>query len=154
MLNKCINLRYRKHKGVIYCYCTKRRAVIESFSCSSCIYREYKKAAKIAFKSRNNTITKKTAITKDVKMKVWARDNCQCIFCGQAVSWNYANSHYIKRSQLGLGIEENIMTNCSECHRLFEESPQREKMKAYARKYFMSLYVNWNEKDLKYKKER
>ena len=50
-------------------------------------------------------VTKATAIPKAVKLKVWKRDKHKCIFCQTPVSWNYANSHYIKRSHLGLGIE-------------------------------------------------
>ena len=60
--------------------------------------------------------TKALMITKDTKLQVWERDNHRCIFCGRYVEWNYANSHFIKRSQGGLGIPENIMTNCQECH--------------------------------------
>ena len=43
-------------------------------------------------------------------MAVWERDNHRCIFCGKLVPYNLANSHFIKRSQGGLGIEQNIMT--------------------------------------------
>ena len=96
--------------------------------------------------------TKALEIDKKTKLIVWERDNNRCIFCHRYVTWNYANSHYIKRSHGGLGIEQNIMTNCDKCHELFEREPSRSKMKPIAIKHFQSKYDNWNEEDLFYKK--
>ena len=64
--------------------------------------------------------TKATDIPQSVKQKVWLRDNGCCVICGN----NYnvmPNSHYIKRSHGGLGIEQNIFTACTnftskKCH--------------------------------------
>ncbi len=98
--------------------------------------------------------TKALEISKKVKLKVWERDNRRCIFCGRYVDWNFANSHYIKRSQGGLGIEENIMTNCINCHNDFEETSRRKEMKIFAKNYFMAKYPNWNENNLIYRKWR
>lgn len=160
MNNNCINFRVRTKKGVRYMFCVRRKAEIERKDCFDCIYREYRKTSKNTLKtkikpiSKNNKITKATSIPKKVKIKVWERDNHMCIFCNKPVEWNFANSHYIKRSHLGLGIEENIMTNCSSCHSLFEESDKRNEMKIFAREYFKSKYPYWNEEDLVYKKNR
>lgn len=96
--------------------------------------------------------TKALEITKAVKIKVWERDNHCCIFCGRYVEWNLANSHYIKRSHGGLGIEENIMTNCVECHGRFDDSKYREIMKPIAERYLKSKYSDWSEENLIYKK--
>lgn len=98
--------------------------------------------------------TKALEISKQVKLRVWERDNHRCIFCGRYVDWNFANSHYIKRSQGGLGIEENIMTNCINCHKDFEETSRRKEMKIFARNYLIARYPNWNENNLIYKKWR
>jgi hypothetical protein len=158
MNNKCVNCRIRTKKGIKYAFCVRRKVEIEQKECSGCLYREFKKVAKIALKKpiracgKKHKLTKATEISKSVKMKVWERDNHRCIFCQKEVEWNYANSHYIKRSQLGLGIEKNIMTNCERCHNLFEESIYREPMKKYAKNHFMSKYDDWNEEDLVYKK--
>lgn len=158
MNNKCINLRVRSKKGIKYFFCLHRNAEIKRNDCFGCLYREYKSVAKKPLKTRikpiskNNKVTKATSIPKKVKMEVWKRDNHRCIFCQKEVPWNYANSHYIKRSHLGLGIPENIMTNCQRCHNLFEESIYREKMKDFAKEYFISLYDYWNEDMLIYKK--
>lgn len=158
MNNGCVNLRWRTKKGVRYCFCVRRKAEIERKECSGCLYREFKKTSKMAVKTslrasgKKHKLTQATEIPKKVKVKVWERDNHRCIFCQKVVEWNYANSHYIKRSQLGLGIEENIMTNCERCHKLFEESEYRNEMKEAAKQYLMSKYENWNEDILVYKK--
>lgn len=160
MNNKCINLRVRSKKGTKYFFCLRRKTEIERKECFGCLYKEYKNVAKKSVKARikpiskNNKVTKATSISKKVKMEVWERDKHKCIFCQKEVSWNYANSHYIKRSHLGMGIPENIMTNCERCHKLFEESIYRGKMKIFARNYFISLYDYWNEDMLVYKKYR
>lgn len=158
MNNKCINLRIRSKKGVKYFFCVRRKDEIKRNECFGCIYREYKKTSKMVVKtplrtsSKTNKVSKTTSIPKKVKMEVWERDYHRCIFCQKEVSWEYANSHYIKRSQLGMGIPENIMTNCQRCHNLFEESIYREKMKEFAKNYLMSKYDCWNENMLVYKK--
>lgn len=96
--------------------------------------------------------TKALMITKETKMLVWERDNRQCIFCGRYVDWNFANSHFIKRSHGGLGIPENIMTNCYECHHLFDDTPMRKYMIQRAEDYLKQKYPNWNKDNLVYKK--
>lgn len=55
-------------------------------------------------------------ISQKVKEIVWNRDNHKCIYCERYVQKTFANAHFIKRSQGGLGIPENIVTLCSECH--------------------------------------
>ena len=96
--------------------------------------------------------TKALEIPKKVKLIVWERDNHRCIFCPRDVPWNYANSHYIKRSHGGLGIEQNIVTACPRCHHNFDDTPKRKEMLLVAKRHLMSLYDNWNEEDLVYKK--
>lgn len=111
-----------------------------------------KKKSKL-IKGKKHKLTKATEIPKKIKLIVWERDNHECIFCHTPVSWHYANSHYIKRSHSGLGIEpKNIMTNCARCHKLFEESIYREQMKAYAKNYFINIYEDWSEECLVYRK--
>lgn len=102
--------------------------------------------------SKKNTVRKYTDIPKRVKLKVWERDKGKCIFCPNTVTWNQANSHFIKRSHLGLGIEENIFCACTECHNKFDDSLDREKMLIIAENYLKSKYKNWDKDRLKYKK--
>ena len=60
--------------------------------------------------------------------------------------------HFIRRSQGGLGIEENIWTGCQICHESFDhegtDGPLHERM----RDYFRTLYPEWDEKNLVYRK--
>ena len=95
--------------------------------------------------------TKACSIAYDVKKKVWERDNHRCIVCGDTRTASPV-AHYIPRSQLGLGIEENIVTLCLRCHCAFDNSISRPWMKAIIRDYLMSHYEGWDEKNLVYKK--
>ena len=89
-------------------------------------------------------------ITKKVKDIVWERDNHQCIICGSYQAM--PNSHYIRRSQGGLGIEENIVTMCQRCHRAYDQGDERKAIATYTEKYLRSKYPNWNPQNLIYKK--
>lgn len=88
-------------------------------------------------------------ISQKVKKIVWERDKQRCIICGS--SWAMPNSHYIKRSQGGLGIEENITTMCMLCHENFE-GRRRTELKPVVRDYLKSKYPDWDEDKLIYKK--
>ena len=89
-------------------------------------------------------------ITKKVKDRVWERDGGRCIICGS----HYAmpNSHYIRRSQGGLGIEENIVTMCQRCHLSYDQGAGREQIATYTERYLSSKYPDWNKEKLIYKK--
>ena len=152
MMCKCLYLKQRSKKGQLYYYCSKHREMVELSCFRGCLDKEYKQVKKMKTISKTNKVTKATSIPEKVKKEVWERDNNCCIFCGKYVDWYYANSHYIKRSHNGMGIPKNIMTNCSTCHTLLEESPKREQMLGRAKRHFMSLYEDWNEEDLIYHK--
>lgn len=93
--------------------------------------------------------TKATRIPDAVKRAVWARDNGRCIVCGRAGSpW----CHFIPRSHGGLGIEQNIVTLCHDCHRRFDQSAERASMKAYLAAYLKGCYPEWDESKLIYRK--
>lgn len=102
--------------------------------------------------------TKATSISKAVKDKVFKRDGGRCVVCGN----NYnvmPNAHYIPRSKGGLGIEENIVTLCTEltlnkCHRKFDFGNKKERLeiKEKIRNYLSSKYEDWNEEKLYYRK--
>lgn len=102
--------------------------------------------------------SKATDISMAVKRKVFERDDGRCVVCG-----NYCNvmpnAHYIPRSKGGLGIEENIVTLCTEltpnkCHRKYDfgTKEERNQIKRIIRKYLQSKYDNWDEEKLVYKK--
>lgn len=89
-------------------------------------------------------------IPKKVKEIVWERDNHQCIICGNHRAM--PNSHFIRRSQGGLGIEENIVTMCMMCHSMYDQYIDRERMESYTEQYLRSKYPNWDKEKLIYKK--
>lgn len=102
--------------------------------------------------------SKATDLGISVKEKVWKRDNGCCVICGN--SYNVMpNAHYISRAKGGLGIEENIFTACTrltenDCHYRFDNGTkeERDQLKEIVRNYFISIYPDWNEDDLYYKK--
>lgn len=95
-----------------------------------------------------NKRTKALSIPPKVKALVTERDGC-CVYCGRPGS---PNAHYIARSQSGLGIEQNILTLCDECHRRYDQSIDREEMREFFRKYLQSKYPDWDESKLVYRK--
>ena len=104
--------------------------------------------------------TKALEIPKAVKIKVANRDSVDgwacCIMCGKPAPTSnplaFSCCHYIARSQGGLGIEENILTLCRSCHNRYDQTTERKEMKAFFRRYLESIYPDWNEADLVYKK--
>lgn len=94
--------------------------------------------------------TKACDISQSVKEKVWQRDKGRCIVCGSPFAM--PNAHYIARSQIGLGIEQNIVTLCAKCHHYYDHTTMREDYREYIRNYLKSKYPDWNEEKLKYRK--
>lgn len=93
--------------------------------------------------------TKQSRIPKKVKAAVYKRDEEHCIVCGGWVPEECACCHYISRGRLGLGIEENIVTLCIDCHyRLDNGNVARE----YIRDYLKRKYPGWDERKLVYSK--
>jgi 5-methylcytosine-specific restriction endonuclease McrA len=88
-------------------------------------------------------------ISKAVKDAVWERDGGRCIICGSYQAM--PNSHYIKRSRGGLGIEENITTMCFRCHDDFD-GKKRLALKPFVAAYLSDKYDGWSEDKLIYKK--
>ena len=94
--------------------------------------------------------TKALDISKVVKDKVWERDRHECIICHSPYAM--PNSHYIARSQGGLGIEENIGTMCIQCHHDYDHTPKRKDIKEKFKQYLQSKYPAWHESKLIYRK--
>lgn len=92
--------------------------------------------------------TKALQIPPKVKERVLWRDKW-CIWCGKP---GEPNAHFIPRAQGGLGIEENILTLCPDCHRAYDQSTDRAKMREYFKEYLKSRYPEWEEEKLYYKK--
>ena len=96
-----------------------------------------------------NKRTKALDISPRVKNVVYARDNGLCILCG---SPGAPNAHYISRGQSGLGVEQNVVTLCSDCHRAYDQTAQRESYRREIENYLRAKYENWGDMCLTYKK--
>lgn len=101
-----------------------------------------------------NKRAKACDISQEVKVRVWERDKGCCIICGSPIA--SPNAHYIRRSQGGLGIEQNVVTLCTDCHNEFDNGSGKysEAIKEAVRDYLQSQYDDWSEKDLIYDKWR
>ena len=95
-----------------------------------------------------NRRTKALDIPQKVKRAVLDRDE-HCVWCGRQGA---PNAHYISRAQGGLGIEENVLTLCTECHRQYDQSTDRPIMREFFREYLKGKYPEWDESKLTYRK--
>lgn len=95
---------------------------------------------------------KSTSIPKEVKKIVYERDGHCCVFCGVPVEPYFANAHVVPRSRGGLGIVENIVTLCPNCHHDMDHSVKRGVMLATVRVYLRYLYPNYDTTPLVFEK--
>lgn len=95
--------------------------------------------------------TKAVKIPRSVKGKVWERDGYCCVWCGNSQSAPVA--HFIPRVHGGLGVEENILTLCTDCHYKYDHTTARGEMMQFFRLYLNNKYPDWKEEDLIYRKE-
>lgn len=89
-----------------------------------------------------------TDIPLEVKKKVWERDLERCVFCGNRYA--FPNAHIVPRSKGGLGIEENIITLCPECHHRMDHTTERGKLLLMAETYIKNFYPEWKEEEMTY----
>ena len=94
--------------------------------------------------------TKACDISSRVKNAVWERDGHACIICGSHEAM--PNAHYIPRSHGGLGVEENIVTLCVNCHNAYDNSHLRSWYRKKIHDYLQSQYPSWDEEKLIYQK--
>lgn len=94
--------------------------------------------------------TKAVAISREVKGRVYERDGGRCILCGRRGA---PNAHYISRAQNGLGIEQNIVTICLECHRKYDQSIERLSIGRIIEAYLRERYPGWDPENLIYRKD-
>ncbi len=103
------------------------------------------------YRSSKQAIAKQPSLA--VKQIVGDRDGWRCIVCrrpGDPVA------HYIPRTKGGLGIPENILTLCNECHKDYDNSrgAEREEKMEFFSDYLKSQYPDWDETKLIYHKWR
>lgn len=93
--------------------------------------------------------TKALEIPYNVKRIVFERDNERCILCGMN---GLPEAHYIPRSKGGLGVEQNVVTLCRECHRRFDQTTDRKVIGEFIKAYLRKKYKDWDETKLYYDK--
>lgn len=147
---KYFTTRSKNYKKYFYCRHPDIKSEIKYPKCKNCTLKEYKEQKSIPAKKKTRTIA--TSIPKSVKEKVWERDNHKCIFCHKNVPVECACCHYIRRSQGGMGIEENIFTACNNCHKEHDEGENQLAMQKKSKNYLSSKYMDWNIENLIYKK--
>lgn len=102
--------------------------------------------------------TKARGFPSHVKMDISIRDSIDgwpcCVWCGapapSELAWS--NAHYIARSQGGLGIPENGLTLCPQCHHRYDQTTARAEMRGFFREYLREHYEEWSEDALIYRK--
>lgn len=97
-------------------------------------------------------MSKACDISAATKRKVWERDGGCCIICGNPNA--RPNAHYIRRSQGGLGVEQNIVTLCYKCHDAFDNGDKRQEYGQEIEGYLKACYRNWDPDKLIYRKWR
>jgi hypothetical protein len=103
--------------------------------------------------------TKWTAISPEVKEAVFRRDGRCCILCGSPAG--LPNAHVVRRSAGGMGVEQNVVTLCQECHRAFDEGANlerlghgttRESLYDYIVAYLKNFYPDWSRESVIYRR--
>lgn len=122
MQNKCMYLRFRKKQGKTYCYCTKKRAVIEFSCCFNCSNKEYKKVAKMSKKTRIKPISKKrVVVSKKTYNEVLERCKGRCAICGTTQCLEYHHVYYRSERPDLIDDPNNGIMLCGEfannCHK-------------------------------------
>lgn len=92
--------------------------------------------------------TKKTMIPMSVKYAVLERDCGLCVICGKQGD---PSAHYISRAHGGLGIEQNIITLCRDCHRDYDGA-KRTVYKRLLKAYLESQYPEFPDEKRIYRK--
>ena len=89
-------------------------------------------------------------ISNQTRKAVYRRDGYRCALCDDTRGLQV--HHVVRRSQGGLGTEENIWTGCQRCHNAFDSEATDGPLHARMRDYFKTLYPQWDESKQKYRK--
>ena len=96
--------------------------------------------------------TKATAISRKDRAIIHERDGRQCINCRRPDRIELA--HYIRRSQGGLGIPENVVSLCKKCHEAYD-SAKTKVLKEYhqsrIKRHLDKHYPGFSDEDRVYK---
>lgn len=93
--------------------------------------------------------TKALQVSPQVRQTVVKRDKW-CIRCGKVYRLEVA--HYVSRGSGGLGIPQNLVLLCQECHRLYDQSVHRNTIGKFIENYLKTHYNDWDKTKLKYRR--
>ena len=96
-----------------------------------------------------NKRSKATSISPKVKKIVWERDGHRCIFCGSPYA--FPEAHVLSRAKGGLGVPQNLVTTCRNCHRAMDSTKDRQKYLDRAIAHLEQIYGSWSEEEVRYK---
>lgn len=96
------------------------------------------------------SMSKYTQISPQTRERVKGRDGGACVICKRR-DRPLECAHYISRAHGGLGIPQNLVMLCIECHDAFD-GVRRDEYKPIIREYLQGWYPDWNEKELEYDK--
>lgn len=94
--------------------------------------------------------TRALDIPLPVKKAVWERDGHRCVLCGSPDA--APNAHYISRARGGLGVPENVVTLCRECHDRYDNGAGGKELRPLIAAYLRERYPEWREDELRYVK--
>lgn len=136
-MSYCANLRFRKKKGKIYCYCIHKRSAIEQKECFGCLNKEYKKVAKMPVKKRIRPISKKR-ITVSEKTYNIVLDRSKdingvphCQFCGAIDNLQLHHVYYRSERKDLIDNPDNCLMLChrdfskNKCHRVVHNNKKK-----------------------------
>ena len=95
-------------------------------------------------------MTRATAIPPNVKEIVFDRDDHRCILCYS--NQGVPNAHVVRRSQGGMGVEQNIVTLCPCCHREFDEGKNAGQLYGEIVAHLKQFYPDWTREQVVYRK--
>lgn len=96
-----------------------------------------------------NKRTRACSIKAAVKKRVEERDGHRCIFCGKP---GRGEAHVIPRSHGGLGVEQNLVTACRECHFCMDDTVSRPLFLELAKQHLKAFYPDWTPDAVIFKK--
>ena len=107
--------------------------------------------------------TKKLQFNTSTKKRIIERDRERCIFCEMGYRMEHSTGmsadimdimHFIPKSQMGLGVEQNGAVGCRGHHNIMDNGNKglRMEMLGLFEAYLKKIYPDWDKKKLIYKK--
>ena len=112
---------------------------------------------------RPHKYTRKLQFDTKTKKKIYERDHGTCIFCNMGYQNDCTSPmlleikdvmHFVPKSQMGLGIEQNGAIGCRYHHNMLDNGNKgkRQDMLNRFEAYLKAFYPDWEKEKLTYKK--